>query len=151
MDEEKSYQMMEGVTLNEKFSQDPKKYFEEKLMTAIFRKVWHKVSAKLDIVANLHSGMSFVYILLPRLSFLQITFVYNFILFTIPFCLQFHFVYNFILLTFHFHSHLIFVHIYLYIHSTFVYISFLFTFHFCLHFTFISFHFCLLSPLFTFV
>ena len=56
VDEEKSYQMMEGVTLNEKFSQDPKKYFEEKLMTAIFRKVWHKVSEKLDIVANLHSG-----------------------------------------------------------------------------------------------
>ena len=56
VDEEKSYQMMEGVALNEKFSQDPKKYFEEKLMTAIFRKVWHKVSAKLDIVANLHSG-----------------------------------------------------------------------------------------------
>lgn len=55
VDEEKSYQMMEGVTLNEKFSQDPKKYFEEKLMTAIFRKVWHKVSEKLDIVANLHS------------------------------------------------------------------------------------------------
>ena len=56
VDEEKSYQMMEGVTLNEKFSQDPKKYFEEKLMTAIFRKVWHRVSEKLDIVANLHSG-----------------------------------------------------------------------------------------------
>ena len=58
VDEEKNYQLMEGVTLNEKFTQDPKKYFEEKLMTAIFRKVWGKISTKLDMVANLHTGLS---------------------------------------------------------------------------------------------
>ena len=47
---------MEGVTINEKFTEDPKKYFQEKLMTAIFRKVWSKISKKLDDVANMHAG-----------------------------------------------------------------------------------------------
>ena len=47
---------MEGVTINEKFTEDPKKYFQEKLMTAIFRKVWSKISKKLDVVANMHAG-----------------------------------------------------------------------------------------------
>ena len=56
VDEEKNFQLMEGVTLNEKFTEDPKKYFEQKLMTAIFRKVWAKVSQKLDVVANMHAG-----------------------------------------------------------------------------------------------
>ncbi len=44
IDEDKSFQLMEGITLNEKFTEDPKKYFQEKLMTAIFRKVWSKIS-----------------------------------------------------------------------------------------------------------
>ena len=56
VDEDKQLQLMEGVTLNEKFTEDPKKYFEEKLMMAIFRKVWSKISQRLDLVANMHSG-----------------------------------------------------------------------------------------------
>ena len=48
--------MLEGVVLNEKFTEDPKKYFENKLMTAIFRKVWTKLSYQLDDLANLHTG-----------------------------------------------------------------------------------------------
>ena len=47
---------MEGITLNEKFTEDPKKYFQEKLMNAIFRKVLSKISRKLDVVANMHAG-----------------------------------------------------------------------------------------------
>jgi hypothetical protein len=57
IDEDKTFQLLEGVTLNEKFSEDPKKYFENKLMTAIFRKVWAKLSVNLDHVANLHTGI----------------------------------------------------------------------------------------------
>ena len=57
IDEDKSYQALEGVVLNEKFSEDPKKYFEKKLMTAIFRKVWSKVSMQLDGLVNMHTGM----------------------------------------------------------------------------------------------
>ena len=56
IDEDKHFQLMEGVTLNEKFTEDPKKYFEDKLMTAIFRKVWFRVTKKLEVVANLHAG-----------------------------------------------------------------------------------------------
>lgn len=56
VDEDKSFQCMEGVTLNEKFSADPKKYFQDKLMMAIFRKVWSKISRKLDVVATMHAG-----------------------------------------------------------------------------------------------
>lgn len=56
IDEDRNFQLMEGVSLNEKFTQDPKKYFQDKLMTAIFRKVWSKLSKKLDVVANLHAG-----------------------------------------------------------------------------------------------
>ena len=48
--------MLEGVVLNEKFTEDPKKYFEDKLMTAIFRKVWTKLSYQLDDLANMHTG-----------------------------------------------------------------------------------------------
>ena len=48
--------MLEGVVLNEKFTEDPKKYFENKLMTAIFRKVWTKLSYQLDDLANMHTG-----------------------------------------------------------------------------------------------
>lgn len=58
VDEDKSFQCMEGVTLNEKFSADPKKYFQDKLMMAIFRKVWSKISRKLDVVATMHAGQS---------------------------------------------------------------------------------------------
>ena len=56
VDEDKSFQLMEGITLNEKFTEDPKKYFQEKLMNAIFRKVLSKISRKLDVVANMHAG-----------------------------------------------------------------------------------------------
>ena len=47
------------MVLNEKFSEDPKKYFEKKLMTAIFRKVWSKVSMQLDGLVNMHTGKTF--------------------------------------------------------------------------------------------
>ena len=56
VDEDKSYYALEGVVLNEKFTEDPKKYFEKKLMTAIFRKIWSKLSTKLDGLANMHTG-----------------------------------------------------------------------------------------------
>lgn len=56
IDEDKTFHVMEGIVLNEKFADDPKKYFEDKLMTAIFRKVWAKLSTNLDSLARLHSG-----------------------------------------------------------------------------------------------
>ena len=57
IDEDKTYQLMEGIIINEKFADDPKKYFENKLMTAIFRKVWSKLSTNLDSLAGLHTGL----------------------------------------------------------------------------------------------
>lgn len=52
-DQSNSSYIMDGLTINERFECDPKDYFEDKIMNAVFRKVWSQLSEEYEDIVTL--------------------------------------------------------------------------------------------------
>ncbi|TRY80997.1 hypothetical protein TCAL_08854, partial [Tigriopus californicus] len=52
-DQSNSCYIMDGLTINERFECDPKDYFEDKIMNAVFRKVWSQLSEEYEDIVTL--------------------------------------------------------------------------------------------------